>query len=217
MNTDVQGFMYQSTRETRTNLELLKPLRCMLECVPSGGTVLDLGCGNGVISRHLVDWGYKVTGVEISESGLAQARLGCPQGRFLKASVTDPELPSVLEGQQFDAVIALEVIEHVFSAKNFIKNCKALVRESGVAILSTPYHGGLKVLLLCLSGRFERHFCAVYDGGHIRFFSRRSLTRMLETHGLKVLHFRGVGRVPWLWKSMLVKAVECKGVDQGGT
>src|SRR5437879_476891 len=84
-------------------------LRSLRRC---GATrVLDLGCGNGVFTSRVVGAGFDVTGLDASASGLRIATGQCPTARFLEASVDDP-LPAALH-RQFDAVIAVEVIEHL--------------------------------------------------------------------------------------------------------
>jgi len=61
-------------------------------------------------------------------------------------------------------------------------------------------------LALALSGRLDAHFTVLWDGGHIKFFSRRTLEQMLREQGFVATDFAGAGRWPYLWKSMLVKA-----------
>jgi 2-polyprenyl-6-hydroxyphenyl methylase/3-demethylubiquinone-9 3-methyltransferase len=70
--------------------------------------------------------------------------------------------------------------------------------------LSTPYHGYLKNLALALCDRWDHHHTALWHGGHIKFFSRATIGRLLSDNGFEVQGFRGVGRVPYLWKSMVV-------------
>jgi len=70
----------------------------------------------------------------------------------------------------------------------------------------TPYHGYLKNLVISLVGGWDRHFQVERDGGHIKFFSKRTLRRMAEAVGFRNLRFQGAGRLPWLWKSMILVA-----------
>ena len=79
-------------------------------------------------------------------------------------------------------------------------------RRGGEIIISTPYHGYLKNLALALSGKLDAHFTALWDGGHIKFFSRNTLETLLVESGFEVTDFIGAGRWPYLWKSMLIKA-----------
>jgi hypothetical protein len=50
------------------------------------------------------------------------------------------------------------------------------------------------------------HFTALWEGGHIKFWSRKTITQLLEEFGFQVIGFHGCGRVPYLWKSMLIHA-----------
>ena len=76
----------------------------------------------------------------------------------------------------------------------------------GQLICSTPYHGYLKNLALSLVNKWDDHHNPLWDGGHIKFFSRDSLTRLLREAGLVNISFRGAGRLPYLWKSMVLAA-----------
>lgn len=76
----------------------------------------------------------------------------------------------------------------------------------GAAILSTPYHGYWKNLAMALSGKMDAHFTALWDHGHIKFWSINTLTALLEEAGLRDLHFERVGRFPALAKSMIAVA-----------
>jgi 2-polyprenyl-6-hydroxyphenyl methylase/3-demethylubiquinone-9 3-methyltransferase len=74
--------------------------------------------------------------------------------------------------------------------------------------MSTPYHGYLKNLAISLVNGWDRHFEVHRDGGHIKFFSKRTLGRMAEEVGFGRQKFYGVGRLPWLWKSMILVAMK---------
>ena len=73
-------------------------------------------------------------------------------------------------------------------------------------ICSTPYRGYLKNCALALTGKIDAHFPAIWDGGYIKFWSRRTLTALLQEASFQAVAFRGAGRLPWLWKSMLIAA-----------
>lgn len=128
-------------------------------------------------------------------------------GRFFVLDVVLGKLPIELENKQFCAVISTEVIEHLYDPRSFVLFArKILSRTGGEFIVSTPYHGYLKNLGLALTGKLDKHFTALWHGGHIKFFSRKTLVKLVEDEGFKVIDFSGAGRLPFLWKSMLVKA-----------
>lgn len=72
-------------------------------------------------------------------------------------------------------------------------------------IISTPYHGYLKNLALAATGKLDNHFTVLWDGGHIKFWSVKTLSKLLEEYGFEVVEFKGSGRIPYLWKSMLLR------------
>lgn len=166
--------------------------------------ILDAGCGNGAFSRVLAEQGYDVTGVDLSESGISFAREQCPAGRFEVASVTEDLAHRF--GEPFDAVVSLEVVEHLYDPRLFARRMFDVLRPGGRLILSTPYHGYLKNVALAMSGKLDAHFTALWDGGHIKFWSRQTLTELLTEAGFRVVDFQGAGRLPYLWRSMILVA-----------
>lgn len=192
-------------------------LRAVLQRVdgpPGGRRALDIGCGNGFICGRLADLGYAVSGFDASAEGVAQARRAHPQGRFEVLGVGAD--PAAVFGRDWDLVVSTEVIEHLYAPRRLVADARALLRPGGLLVLSTPYHGYLKNLVLALSGRLDGHFTALWDGGHIKFFSRRTLSALLREAGFEVLAFRGAGRLPWLWASMVVAARKPAAVDPPG-
>jgi 2-polyprenyl-3-methyl-5-hydroxy-6-metoxy-1,4-benzoquinol methylase len=107
---------------------------------------------------------------------------------------------------RLDAVVSTEVIEHLFSPHLLPIYAFKVLNSKGYIILTTPYHGYLKNLLLSLFGKWDKHHTPLWHGGHIKFWSRATLTQLLSENGFKVIGFSGVGRVPYLWKSMVIVA-----------
>lgn len=191
-----------------TEAYLLEPLQQLLnELAPPEAQVLDLGCGNGALAAQLARWGYQLIGIDPSSSGIEQARALLPGVAFHQASA-DPEQLSSLDLPPCDLVVSTEVVEHIYAPRLWAMAAFEALKPGGVLICSTPYHGYLKNCTLALSGNLDAHFTALWDGGHIKFWSRHTLSALLEEAGFQVLAFRGAGRFPWLWKSMLLAARE---------
>ena len=119
--------------------------------------------------------------------------------------------PAQIPGGEFDAVVSTEVIEHLFLPRQLLDLAFARLRPGGFLLVTTPYHGYLKNLALALFNRWDSHWSPQWDGGHVKFWSRRTLTTLLEAQGFRVLEFRGAGRFPWLWKSMVLVAEKASG------
>lgn len=168
--------------------------------------VLDLGAGNGGICGDLSAAGFDVVGVEHDAQGVEIARASHPSIPFHRHSIEDdPDV--LLRGERpFDAVISTEVIEHLYSPHKLPAFAHRVLRDGGHLIVTTPYHGYLKNLALALTDHWDRHHTALWHGGHIKFFSRDTLGSLLQEQGFDVVDFSGLGRVRWLWKSMLLVA-----------
>jgi len=168
--------------------------------------VLDVGCGNGSVAAEVAKTGCRLVGIDMSESGIRFARQICPAARF-EVLPANADLLDNLGEKPFDVVYSLEVIEHLYDVASFLKGCFAATRSGGIFICSTPYHGYAKNLLLALLDGWDRHHSSGYAGEHIQFFSRQTLSRVLQEAGFRHLRFRGAGRAPFLWKSMLMSGV----------
>ena len=168
-------------------------------------SVLDIGCGNGYVASELVERGHSVIGIDASRDGIEIARSAYPTVRFEVCPLDGDRIMEVVE-EPVDCVVSLEVVEHLFYPRQLFQQSYGLLKDGGYLIVSTPYHGYLKNLAISLVGGWDRHFRVENDGGHIKFFSQRTLDRMAREAGFKGggARFHGVGRLPWLWKSMIM-------------
>ena len=155
--------------------------------------------------RELLRAGYDVYGVDASATGISQASAEWPD-RFFVYDLSREVLPPEISGVRFTTVISTEVIEHLYDPRGLLRTARDVLRTGGRLIISTPYHGYLKNLALAISGKLDDHFTVLWGGGHIKFFSRRTLEQMLREQGFIPTRFFGAGRFPWLWKSMLIEA-----------
>jgi len=167
--------------------------------------ILDLGCGNGYLVNHLVKLGYNAYGTDASEKGIAIARKTNPD-RFFVQDLSSDALPPELQAIDFDTIITTEVIEHLYNPQAFTDFCKQQLKPGGELIVTTPYHGYLKNLTLSIFNKWDSHMDPLWLGGHIKLWSRKTLTKVLTNSGFTVTKFRGCGRFPYFWKSMIIKA-----------
>lgn len=176
----------------------------LLQQLPEGASILDAGCGNGAFTASIATGKYTIIGVDLSDSGIATALARNAKASFRQLSVYDDFRSVKADG--FDGIVSLEVVEHLYDPKAFAANIAASLRPGGTLVLSTPYHGWLKNVVLAVTGKMDRHWHSERTGGHIKFWSRASITALFQEQGLTVTHFKGVGRLPYLWKSMLIVA-----------
>lgn len=170
--------------------------------------VLDIGSGNGKLCDMIARNGYYVSGMEYDSTGVQLSRKAYPTINFYQYGVQDD--PALLLEQEnhklFDLVVSTEVIEHLYSPQLLVQFAHSVLTDKGKLIITTPYHGYLKNLALSLFDKWDHHHTAHWEGGHIKFWSKKTLTTLLETHGFHVNKATGVGRAPYLWKSMVIVA-----------
>ena len=172
--------------------------------LPAGQRRLfEVGCGNGSVAHELARRGWDVTGVDPSAEGIAQANQNHPDLKLYSGSAYDD---LAAQYGQFPVVLSLEVVEHVYFPRQYAATVFSLLQVGGTAILSTPYHGYWKNLALALSGKLDRHFTALWDHGHIKFWSMETLALLLEEAGFRDIRFARVGRIPALAKAMIAVA-----------
>lgn len=168
-----------------------------------GARVLDVGCGNGYTAGQFAARGCNVIGIDLSESGLAIARANYPNVRF-EMLPADDQILAKLNAEPFDIVVSTEVIEHLYDPEAFARGCYNSLRPRGRFVVSTPYHGYLKNVALAVLNKFDKHVHPLHRGGHIKFWSHKTLSQLLRETGFTNPQFRGAGRIPYLWMTMLM-------------
>ncbi|TWT35963.1 putative S-adenosylmethionine-dependent methyltransferase/MSMEI_2290 [Posidoniimonas corsicana] len=204
---EISGYKYEGSGQNCSHAYLLpavdEEVKRHAESQGGARRLFDLGCGNGSVAHHFARQGFNVSGVDVSSEGIAQAKAAYPDLRLEVGSAYD-DLAPVYGASPL--VISLEVVEHVYAPRDYAATLYSLVEPGGVAIVSTPYHGYIKNCVMALSGTMDKHFTALWDHGHIKFWSIATLTSLLEEAGFQDIRFRRVGRVPALAKSMIAIA-----------
>lgn len=165
--------------------------------------MFDLGAGNGSVAAHLSALGYDITGVDPSKRGLEEARRAYPHLRIEEGSCYED---LALKYGQFPVVISLEVVEHLYSPREFAGTVYSLLEDRGLAVISTPFHGYWKNLGIALFGRHDQHFNPLWDHGHVKFWSEATLGKLLMQAGFRQVEFKRAGRFHPFAKSMIAVA-----------
>lgn len=205
----ISGYRYSNAEVSCAHGYLLPAVRAELLRLNreqrTENSIFDLGCGNGSVGAVLHSDGWKVTGVDPSDEGIAEAQKNFPMLKFEKGSAYDD---LATRYGRFPVVISLEVVEHVYAPRTYARTLFDLLEPGGTAIISTPYHSYLKNLVLAATGKMDAHFTALWDHGHIKFWSRQTLRTLLTEAGFNEPRFLRVGRIPALAKSMIAIATK---------
>ena len=199
----LREFHYESAEAAHTEKYLWRHIIALCSALRAR-RVVDIGCGNGALCRELARHGYEVVGCEPSADGVRLAQSSAPELVFHQLAVDDN--PDAIGNESFDVAIATEVVEHLLRPRNLPRFAKRLLRAGGHLVISTPYHGYVKNLVLAVTNKWDAHLNPFWEGGHIKIWSRRTLSQLLDENGFEVVRFIGAGRLPLLWKSMIIVA-----------
>jgi len=167
-----------------------------------GLSLLDIGCGGGLLSEPMARLGFSVTGADASEKNVRTARAHALQsGLPITYRATTAEV-LVEEGLTFDVVLNMEVVEHVADVAAYLDACARLVKPGGLTFVAT-LNKTLKSLALAKIGA-EYVLGWLPRGTHDwnRFIAPAELKKSLEQAGLTVLKTQGVSFDPlnWDWR-----------------
>lgn len=168
--------------------------------------ILDIGCGNGYLCKILSENGIEVVGIEPTHQAIDYAKNLVPKGHFYVRSCY--ENPDTSDLGKFDLVVSTEVIEHLYFPKKLAYFAKAHLKTNGIFLLTTPDYGSYwRNLMIAVTNRWDNHHSPLWDGGHIKFWSKQTLGQLLISAGFYVERWEGTrSRVPIFNMSMTCHA-----------
>jgi tetratricopeptide (TPR) repeat protein/SAM-dependent methyltransferase len=143
-----------------------------------GGDFLDVGTGNGGLTGVAIDFGYRVCGLDVHPAYADHVRrLGA---EFLLGDLIVFDFGS----RKFDVIALGDVLEHIADPRLAIRKVASLMKTDGLIWLSTPNYEGVWTRSL---GEKDAMWM---EGEHLQFFSLRSLARLMNDHGLRIIDYR---------------------------
>ncbi len=162
----------------RSSLSVLAAL------VAPGSQVLDLGVGSGALGRCLAAQGSTVDGVTLNPAERDEA---APAYRRLV--VRDLEAPGweqAFAGETYDHVICADVLEHLREPERVLRTCQQLLKPGGWLLISIPNAAYAGMVAELMHGNWNYGLEGLLDRTHLRFYTRRSFTRLLQAEGWQV-------------------------------
>lgn len=157
-----------------------------------GLSLLDIGCGGGLLCEPLTRLGAKVTGIDPAPTNVEVAKLHAGQTGLAidYRQATVEEL--VARGERFDIVLSMEVVEHVADVPAFVKACCDAVKPNGLLVMAT-LNRTLKSFALAIVGA-EYILRWLPRGTHSwdKFITPSELEKEISKHGLRIDYRGGV-------------------------
>jgi 2-polyprenyl-3-methyl-5-hydroxy-6-metoxy-1,4-benzoquinol methylase len=185
-------------------------LKTLTANLPAGASVLDVGCGNGIISRGVGSKGFLVHGIDISEKAIERARELNTLPNVTFDVVSAEQL--VADGKRYQAVICSEVLEHLHHPENLLHTLYQSLTEDGILIVTVPNGKGPREVLVTkpvINMERKRNFMwklmttskkflgyrgttiqsVADDLTHVQFFSKKALYQLASENHFQIVKF----------------------------
>ncbi len=181
MTIDLHSYTSSSLEPTPENKKIYAAiLEQVLLLKPS--SVLEVGAGMGMLGDAISRMGIRYVGVEPEAAQLDLCRQRYPGLNVIEGSCYEP--PERYDLGEFDLVFSTDVIEHIFLPRRLVSFKKAHIKLGGHVLTCTPEFGSYgKNILYSIFNKWDMVHSPLWDGGHIKFFSRRWMRHIFEEYG----------------------------------
>jgi methionine biosynthesis protein MetW len=162
--------------------------RLLVDAVPAGARVLDVGCATGYLAAELAARGCVVVGVEADPAAAAAATARGVCAEVVTDDVETTDCRAALTTRApFDAVVAGDVLEHLRDPWAALAFLASLLRPGGRVVVSVPNIAHWTGRRALLRGRFPYAEHGLFDRTHLRFFTRTGARELVASAGLRVV------------------------------
>lgn len=163
----------------------------------SGKTVLDVGCGGGILSESMARRGATVTGIDLGEKALKVAKLHkLESGVDVEYRLVSAETLAEERPQSFDIVTCMEMLEHVPDPALVIRACARLVKPGGWVFFSTLNRNAKSYLYAVIGAEYVLNLLPRGTHEYARFIKPSELARMVRETPLEVADLTGMSYNP---------------------
>jgi 2-polyprenyl-3-methyl-5-hydroxy-6-metoxy-1,4-benzoquinol methylase len=154
-----------------------------VQLAAKGRRVLETGCSTGFLSRHLVERGCTVTGVEVDHEAAEQARRWCE--RVVVADLNQSDWVARVGGS-YDTILFGDVLEHLVDPEGTLRRAAEVLDPKGRIIICLPNIAHWTIRANLLRGKFEYTSTGILDVTHLRFFTPETARQMIQNAGYRI-------------------------------
>ena len=210
--------------------------------IPAGEAILDIGCGNGIITMAVGSMGYQVTGIDSSKKTIdtAQASNNLPNVKFIVVDAGKITLPQ----GKFSAIICSEVLEHLHDPASLLMIIKKILKEDGILIVTVPNGRGPRELMVTKPVQYlqkKNNFIwkllssvkkllgytgttvqsGADDLSHIQFYTYATLSKLAASQGFKIEEIKKTNFIEQVFpfsllikRSLALQKLDCRLADK---
>ena len=154
-------------------------------------SILDIGCGGGLISEPMARLGAKVTGIDASEKNIKVAQLHAKQNKLnIKYLNKSPE--QVSPNEKFDIILNLEIVEHVENVKLYIETCHKLLKKDGLMFTATLNRTLTSYLKAILGAEYILRWLPIGTHDWNKFLKPEELEKYLTDSKFSTVELKGL-------------------------
>ena len=185
------------TNKIKTHFKLRTDKSNYLE----GLSILDIGCGGGLISEPMARLGAKVTGIDASEKNINIAKLHSKKNG-LKINYLNVSPENLEHIEKFDIILNLEIVEHVDNVSLYIKSCYKLLKKNGLMFTATLNRSLVSYIKAIVGAEYILRWLPIGTHDWNKFIKPEELEKYLSDEKFSTLDIKGLKFNPFLkkWK-----------------
>jgi len=181
MTTDLHAYEASNLEPTRENKKIYAAILDKIRLLKPA-SVLEVGAGIGMLGNEIRKMGIRYVGLEPDAAQLSLCHQRYPESTVVEGSCY--EAPEKYGLGEFDLVFSTDVIEHLFLPRHLVRFKKAHVKPGGHVMTCTPEFGSYwKNILYSVFNKWDMVHSPLWNGGHIKFFSRRWMKQIFAEQG----------------------------------
>jgi len=164
----------------------------IINLIGKNKNVLELGCSTGYMSKILKQNGCQVTGVEINKNAAKIAKKYCK--KVIVGDIETINYGKTFDKASFDTIVFADTLEHLRYPELILTKIRKFLKNDGRLILSIPNIAHASIRLELLTGAFEYEKTGILDESHLRFFTKKSIIRLLDSCGFYIEQIDAVSK-----------------------
>ena len=183
------------TNKIKTHFKLRTDKSNYLE----GLSILDIGCGGGLISEPMARLGAKVTGIDASEKNINIAKLHSKKNG-LKINYLNASPENLEHIEKFDIILNLEIVEHVDNVNLYIRSCYKLLKKNGLMFTATLNRSFISYIKAIIGAEYILRWLPIGTHDWNKFIKPEELEKFLSDEKFSTIDIKGLKFNPFLKK-----------------